>query len=373
MRGTPLTDEERALFSEELLPNLYETANMHDVTHLVAKGLSENGMFINGEAYSEKFKSKMLQALYRYEQMNYVYCEICSALEKESIPYMPLKGSILRSYYPEPWMRTSCDIDVLVHKEDLQMAVSYLTKNLNYEERELSPHDVSLYTSAGIHIELHFDLVEDGRANNAVEILRTAWDYAVLRKEGSFLYDTTDDFFYFYHIAHMAKHFEIGGCGVRTFIDQWILDNMDNKDQCKRDELLKKGGLSRFAEVARHLSKVWLDGAEHTEITKQLESFIVSGGAYGTTENRVAVQQQKKGGKLKYALSRVFIPYEIIKYQYPILQKHRWLTPIMEIRRWCKLVFCGGFNRSVYEFKKNSTISKAEAENIQMFLSDIGL
>ena len=31
----------------------------------------------------------------------------CAVLEEAKIPYIPLKGTVLRDYYPEAWMRTS--------------------------------------------------------------------------------------------------------------------------------------------------------------------------------------------------------------------------------------------------------------------------
>ena len=50
------------------------------------------------------------------------YENLCSAFEKAQIPFLPLKGSVIRKYYPEAWMRTSCDIDILVHDEDVGRA-----------------------------------------------------------------------------------------------------------------------------------------------------------------------------------------------------------------------------------------------------------
>lgn len=97
------------------------------------------------------------------------------------------------------------------------------------------------------------------------------------------------------------------------------------------------------------------------------------GGVYGSLANHVVVQQQKRGGRLKYAFSKIFIPYDAIKFHYPILQKHRWLTPIMEVRRWFKLVFCGHAKRTVNELKVNQNVSKTEAERVQEFLKNIGL
>ena len=67
----------------------------------------------------------------------------------------------------------------------------------------------------------------------------------------------------------------------------------------------------------------------------------------------------KNNGLLEdYALSKIFIPYDTIKFHYPILQKYRFLTPIMEVRRWGKLIFCGHLKRTVKELKFNVNISK---------------
>jgi hypothetical protein len=182
-----------------------------------------------------------------------------------------------------------------------------------------------------------------------------------------------DEMFYFYHIAHMAKHFENGGCGIRAFIDLCILDTLPDSDISKQNALLEKGNLMKFANVVRKLSRVWLVAENYDLISHQMEDYILRGGVYGNSENRIMLQQQKKGGRLKYALLKIFIPYDIIKFHYPILQKHRWLTPFMEVRRWCKLIFCGHLKRATKELRYNNNVSSSEAENIKLFLENIGL
>ena len=104
-----------------------------------------------------------------------------------------------------------------------------------------------------------------------------------------------------------------------------------------------------------------------------MENYIIRGGVYGNKENQILVQQQKKGGRLRYALSKIFIPYDVIKLHYPILQKHRWLTPVMEVRRWGKLIFCGHLKRTTRELKYNASLKEADADSTQKFLNDIGL
>jgi hypothetical protein len=270
-------------------------------------------------------------------------------------------------------MRTSCDIDVLVKPDDVDRAAAVLVSECGYENNGKSSHDISLFLPNKTHVELHYDLVEDGVANGSSGVLRSIWDIGVVRKEDRYMCEMTDEMFYFYHIAHMAKHFECGGCGIKPFIDLWILDNIEGADVDKRNALLEKGGLLKFAQTVRKLSRAWLDGEELDPISLQMEDYILRGGVYGTDKNRITVQQQKKGGRLKYALSRIFLPYEVIKFHYPILEKHRFLTPFMEVRRWFKLLFRGKAKKSFDELKYNSSISNEKAADTQNFLKNIGL
>ena len=60
---------------------------------------------------------------------------------------------------------------------------------------------------------------------------------------------------------------------------------------------------------------------------------------YGTTQNRVAVQQVKKGGKFRYLLSRVFVSYKELAIKYPSLEKNKWLFPFYQVYRWLDLLF----------------------------------
>ena len=58
---------------------------------------------------------------------------------------------------------------------------------------------------------------------------------------------------------------------------------------------------------------------------------------------------------------------------YPILQKHRFLTPIMEVRRWGKLIFCGHLKRTAKELEYNRHISAETASEMRKLLKNVGL
>lgn len=208
--GDLLSDEQKLLYNAEILLQIAKIAKKHDVLHLLVLGLKKNELL---DKNIKQFEMELFKTVYRYERLNYELKQVCKALEEAQIPFVPLKGSVIKMYYPEPWMRTSCDIDVLVHREDLENTISYLVSNHNYVEKERATHDVSLFTQTGIHVELHFDLVEEGRAKNAIDVLQAVWENATLHENSEYWYEMTDAYFYFYHIAHMSKHFENGGCG----------------------------------------------------------------------------------------------------------------------------------------------------------------
>ncbi len=370
IRGEALTEEERSGYSPDLLDGLLKISSKHDVAHLLAYGLKQNHLLTEEDRHIERY---IVKAVFRYEQLRYEYEKLCAALENAKISFLPLKGAVIRKYYPEAYVRTSCDIDILLHGEDLDAAVSYLSHNLSYTLKERTTHDLSLFAPSGIHVELHFDLVEEGRANDAVDILKNVWENVSLKESSSYCYEMSDAFFYFYHVAHMAKHFESGGCGIRPFIDLFILDRVKGADVAARNALLAEGGLLQFTDTCRALCRVWFEGDAPDPLLGQLQAFLLRGGVYGSTSNRVALQQKKRGGRFGYILSRIFIPYAKLKRYYPILNKHPWLMPFMQVRRWFMLLNPSVAKMAKKELAVSGKLEKEKADEMNAFLNRIGL
>ena len=359
------------VISSEVLPSLFALSDAHDMSHIVSNSLVKKGLLLSDEI-SAKFRKRQMVAVLRYERMNYEYKVITEALEKAQIDFIPLKGAVIREFYPEAWMRTCCDIDILVKRADLDRATECLV-SVGYIFKSRDTHDVSLYSPSGVHIELHFDLVEDGRANKSREILDKVWDHAHVRSGFKFWYELEDDMFWFYHVAHMAKHFEVGGCGIKPFLDMWILENRIKYDRDKRNVLLEKGGLLKFSEYCERLAKVWFDGEAADDTILALEGYVLRGGVYGSVENRVAAKQTKEGGKFKYLISRVFLPYDTLKMIYPILQRHKWLLPIMQVRRWVRILFGGRAKVAIRELEANRSMSREKINRTEELFKNIGL
>ena len=372
--GAEFVKDEKNVFTTEICDEIYHIAKTHDLAHLVGQGMTKLGVLGNDEV-SSKLKQAAMQAVFRYVQINHTYVGACQLLEQESIPFIPLKGSVLRDYYPEPWMRTSCDIDILVHEEHLEQAIEAFTQKLNYANRGRSYHDVSLFSPTGVHLELHFETIDEGNEKpERREVLSKIWDNTTPAEGKTYQRLISDELFYFYHIAHMATHFEAGGCGIRPFLDLWILDHKMPDNREKRDALLEKGKLLTFANASRKLSEMWFSNTQTDSITQQMAAFILNGGSFGTNASRAAVEQSRTGNRLVYLIKkRVFLSYDFMKTRYPILKKHKWLLPVYQVIRWVQMLGHGKLKGAVHELKDVSTVSSQECNSAAQLLEYLDL
>lgn len=360
-------------FSCEQVKTLFKLSKYHDIAHLVSYSIAVNKICLPDCDDSQKLKKRHAIAALRYETANYDLGIICDLFEKEKIEFVPLKGSVLRDYYPEPWMRTSCDIDVLVHEEDLDRAIELLTEKCGYTFKEKGTHDVSLFSPGETHLELHFRLSEELYSNTAGGILESAWEYASPKEGHEYLKVFTNEFFYLYHIYHMAKHFEVAGCGIKPYLDLYILDKKVPCDADKQKELLKNSGLLKFAECCRRMNECWFENAQMDETMRSMQEYIISGGTYGNRANGVAIRQSKSGGKLKYIFERLFLPYDMLKVHYPVLKKHKYLTPVFEVVRWLKLLSPSTIRRSKQEIEYSKNVSDSKNDKLVNLIKEIGL
>ena len=371
MRMEKLSEEVCGELSESDLAELYDLATYHDMAHVVGDALDRIGGF-DGEIYARFAKARMI-AVFRMRRLIDELSRLSNFLEKEKIDHIPLKGSVLRNFYPEPWMRTSCDIDILVKKEDLQRASDALVSSMGYSVVSKTTHDISFDSPTGVHLELHFLLIEDGFIGAKAAVLKKIWDFVITDPDKSYTFHMPDEIFYLYHIAHMAKHVVSGGCGIKSFVDLWILENRVDFDAKKRAALVCESGLSLFEKGAKRLADVWFCGAEKDELSASFESFVLSGGVYGTVQNGVSIGVAKKQSRFKYALSRIFLPYEKLKLIYPTLEKHKWLSPFYQVRRFLRVVFKGGLKRAKAQLSKSKSISSEEIADTVNVLVGLGL
>lgn len=354
----------------EALEQVYALAVKHDLAHLAGQGASK--LSLPESEPLTRCKKAAMEAFFRYSRQEFACQTVCDLLEGAQIPFIPLKGTVLRRYYPEGWMRTSCDMDILVQETHLEQA-SALLQEKGWKFRERSSHDIAFVSAEGVHLELHFTAIEDFISPESKTIMDGIWQDAKPVEGKQYRLEISDELFYFYHMVHMAKHLIHGGCGIRTFLDVWILNHRVTGDVSKREALLEKGGCLQFAKAAQLLSEIWFSGKPMDPMSRNLEQFVLSGGTYGSLQNRVSLQQSQQGGRVQYALKRIFLPYDIMKHYYPVLQKHKVLLPFCHIARWLRLFFGGGMKRSLRELQVNAEVSDTAGTEAKNLIDYLGL
>ncbi len=307
----------------------YRLASCHKLEHIVYYEAKRHRLLPEPATARQtellaKADRRVLGVQFLYAKMDVELERCCELLTAEKIAFVPMKGALLCAQYPEPWMRTRCDIDLLVHEADIDRAVAALTAIGYTTDGVRQYHNLSLICQ-NVHLELHYSAMERHEQMDA--LLSSIWEHTV---PDGYRHIETPSFFRFHHVAHMAHHFLGGGCGIRSLVDLWLLRHTADHDEAAVSAFCEQAGLLTFYQQMCRLCDIWFGGAPHDEQTRQLERFIVRGGAYGTEQQReMAISAVY--GKWTMAKRLFLIPYRDLKNWYPSLDGKRWLTPVYRI------------------------------------------
>ena len=370
--NTEINEDVKSLITPDILPALFTLSKRHDLAHLIGNALEKNGLLPKKSKVEELFLNERNVAFYRLASISYEYERLCAVLENLQVNYLPLKGLVIRSLYPQGWMRTSADIDVLISKNDIKAVVDKLVNTLNYTYKTTDAYNAIVVSPSGVNVELHFDLIAKCDSASSNKILSSVWQNSTKCKN-SFCHIMNGEYFYYYHVAHMERHMFKGGCGVKPFIDLWLINKNFEFNKEKAEKLLSEGGLSKFNDACYELSKTWLEKSDYTKETALFEAFIIDGGVFGNSQNEVLINQGKKGGRAKYILSRIFMPVEEMQHRYNVLKKHKWLYPIFVVVRCFEVVFKGDSKRIKNELKTSAQITSDKQQNMENLIKYLGL
>lgn len=267
-------------------------------------------------------------------------------LEQQKIWYMPLKGTILRQYYPLPELRQMCDTDVLYDKSYRQTVCDWFVQN-GYDTKCIDlACDDCFYKKPVYNFEMHRRLFDETHDPAWMQYY-TNVEEKLLTTEGSSLRRFRDEDFYVYLLAHGAKHHNGGGTGLRTLLDCFVYRRAKSADWDANyiAEQLKQLGLTDFEKMLCDLCDSLFDPANpgdvevlSTEQKRELE-YILFSGTYGTKQNLVEHQLEKiedTGNptlrKIKYLQKRLF-PSKMemdrwCEYRAPFFSRHAWLKPL---------------------------------------------
>lgn len=361
--GLGLNDDRLPNASEVDFKELTDIGIRQSILPIICQGLRKSG--ITGEDYNE-IDRKSLRDVFRFVNSNVAIEVISRCFEEEQIPFVLLKGATIRNLYPEPWLRTASDIDILVHEYDIDRACALLVEKTDFKKKKREYHDV-LLTNNKTCLELHFSIMETMEGIDS--LLKKVWDYCN-HAEGTCQYVMSNEFQIFYVIAHMTYHLTHGGLGIRPYIDLWLLRNRTDFDEHEVLSMCSACGVAKFYQNAVLLSEVWLANAQHTLLTKALEELALEGGVFGNSTNAASMGIRNKG-KIGFITYRLFPPYTTMAEQFPILKGKKLLLPLYYVKR-----MCGGISlrkRITKELNLIKSSDQKEIQSVDELLNELGL
>lgn len=271
-------------------------------------------------------------------QQELAACDAREKLDEMGIRHMLLKGSVMKNYYPAPDMRTMGDIDILVEADRCREAVDAFVADgfVFVDEGDLH----SNVRKGNAYIELHRAMV-DSKHEVLSDYYGDGFKLAKKSENGEYEYRLSDEDFYVFMIAHIAKHYRYGGLGIRFFLDLYVYEkSLPTLDMGYVERELEKIGLKDFYRKIRKISYKWYSGNFDGSFDIMSE-YIVSGGVYGIEGTEMQnsyiydhLHEDIRFQKIKTVFKIAFLEYKEMKIRYPILEKKKFLLPLFWIVRF---------------------------------------
>lgn len=353
---------------------IYKLCKFHRIDNII--GYLSNEQINMPEDIYKQFKLAMQKGKVREVNQCFELQMIQKKFEEYGIENIPLKGSILKYYYPSPDMRFLTDLDILFKDEKTELVKQVLLE-IDYQIYGLGGHHDVYIKKPYMTIEMH------RRCNNENDVLNalfdTIWQRCIKVDNSEYAYEMTIDDFYLFMVGHTAKHFKYGGIGIRMLLDFIVFENK-LEARCNRSYIelnLKKSGLLTFEREIKKLLKNCLDDNYQFE-NDDLINCIINSGAYGTIQNNLNNQILKDGSKTNRIIkNRIKMLYEIVfpslknmKMKYMYLNKFPFLLPVAWIHRG---VFKFIFERSEFIKVVKKPFNKKGTQEADRVLKRVGL
>ena len=357
--------EDKVLVGADL-EKLLQTAKAHSVSAMVCMALEQTDTFRNAE---ESTRLKWIDAKNKAVRKNLLLDTERHQLEKEfaknGIWYMPLKGSILKDWYPKFGMREMADNDILFD-EKKRNDVKQIFQNRGYTVESYGKINHDAYEKPPIynfemHVELYLELYEKFHEKYINVKQRLIQD-----EYNPYRFNFTQEDFYVFAITHAYKHYHSRGTGVRTLADIYVMEQKLGKTLNWEyvESELRDLDIFDYEKESRQLAKklfgaaVWSQEDLLTEAEQKMLAYYVGSSTYGTIQNKMQnLQSDGKAitvyTKLRYIFSRIFPDLKWCKFYAPTVYKYPVLLPFF----WDWRLLVKGF--------KKRNIVKCELESIK--------
>lgn len=325
---------------------LYEFGRSHGVENMLYVGLKGLNIDVPKDVF-QKFYYSYLMSI-KIDTLQTMELEkIGKAFEDAGIDYIPLKGSVVKYFYPMPNYRKSGDIDVLIRREDKEKAKYIFAKQLGYmssEDADRYEVHIVYVSKTNVHIELHKQILK--KANRAYKTFKSIWKYANQSENKAHEYKLSAELLYTYQLAHLCHHiYHGGGAGIRMLMDFYVLKQSMEINSDILHKCLKKSNLTTINNYVRLVIDKWFEDSYSTDkATETLMNIILSGGSFGTYAMKEKIHNSMGGiEKIRCLLRRVFLSSDRLK-QSPDYAAGTNSKTVMHLRRLKHVLLYGRKN-----------------------------
>ena len=311
------------------LEQVYAAANRHLLTAITAAALESAG--VRDEAFTQA-KGK---AIRRVAAMDVDKALLLAQLESAGIWYIPLKGAVLKDYYPAYGLREMTDFDILFDADSAD-DVRRIMEGLGFTTVEFGTSVRDVYFKQPVSkYEMHRALFGPIHGERPSAYYADVKQRLIKDEGNSCGWHFSVEDFYIYITAHEYKHYSYGGTGLRSLLDIYVYLRRFG-DAMQWDYVqseVGKLGLSDFEARNRRLAMNLFSGGQLSADDRGMLDYIALSGAYGTFEHSVANRLKAYGGgkrgKARYLMNRIFLPMESIQRAYPFFYQHKLLLPLL--------------------------------------------
>lgn len=308
---------------------LYNAANKHMLTAIVGYALEKAGI------YDERFVQAKAKSIRKITVMEIDKQRLFERFEEEKIRYMPLKGAVIKDYYPSVGLRQLSDYDIWFDRAYAEKVRKIMTElGFTCEHFGENNHDV-YFKQPVSNFEMHTFLFNEMHKTELFKYYENI-DSKLIKDEGNaYGYHFSNEDLYIYLTAHEYKHFSRRGTGLRSVLDTYLFlkrfGSQLDMEYVKAEAA--KLDIAEFERKSRSLAMDLFVGNDLSEENKEMLRYIVFSGTYGTLqnklENHVLEYGGGSGGKRRFLLRRLFPTMKEIKKYYPSFYKYKILIPFL--------------------------------------------
>ena len=370
---------ERYRTNEENRKELFQMSAKHSIDALIGMTLKQAGVVL-----PKYWEESMVKAVRKVLLFDAERKKLCAWMDREHIWYLPLKGIVLKEYYPSIGMRQMSDNDILFDADAWERVEKHMLSE-GYETESVGRRHHDVYRKAPVYnFEMHRSLyskrdnerwveyysdIKNRLLSDQSEVVCNAVHGASENTtanqtesanggNSSCGYHMSDEDFYIYITSHAYKHYSKSGTGIRTLLDfyAYLKAKEESLDFDYIRTECRKLGIRDFEKRSRRLCwKVFSSQQIYDRVSfeqslsadeMEMLKYYLSSGVYGTFERMVEsrIEKQKKTygsgklSKLTYYWHRVFPGMDLYE-KYPLLVKHRFLIPAYWFYRIVRLLF----------------------------------